>query len=104
MNLVKMYCGLDTNGADVNAKQIALDLAAKYFETGHTVYEANGRYVGQVGIIDEATIIIEVMSPSATIDADQLDHQVNLFCDEYKDRANQESVLVTWQEIKAAFV
>ena len=104
MNLVRMYCGLDTNGRDVDAKQIALDLAAKYFGVGHTVYEANGRYVGQVGVIDEATIIVEAMSPSATIPADRLDHQVNLFCQDYKHLANQESVLVTWQQIEASFV
>ena len=99
-----MYCGLDTNGRDVDAKKVALDLAAKYFGTGHTVYDANGRYVGQVGVIDEATIIVEAMCPSATIPADRMNHAVNLFCQDYKHFANQESVLVTWQEIEAAFV
>ena len=104
MNLVNLYCGLDTNGADIDAKQIAEDLAAKYFGIGHTIFTATGRYVGKVGVIDEPTIVIQVMSPSATILADRLDHQVNNFCQDYKYLANQESVLVTWQTVEAAFV
>ena len=104
MNLVNLYCGLDTNGAAVDATQIVKDLAAKYFGTGHTLFNATGRYVGQVGVIDEPTIVVQVMSPSATIPADRLDHQVNLFCQDYKHLANQESVMVTWQTVEAAFV
>ena len=104
MQLVNIYCGLDTNGADINASQIAKDLAAKYFGEGHTLFNATGRYVGQVGVIDEPTIVLQVMSPSATIPADRLDHQVNSFCQDYKHLANQESVLVTWQTVEAAFI
>jgi len=104
MQVVNLFCGLDTNGRDVDASQIAHDLAAKYFPEGHTIFNANGRYVGQVGVIDEATIVIQVLSSSAAIPADRLDHQVNLFCQDYKLLANQESVLVTWQTVEAAFV
>lgn len=104
MQVVNLYCGLDTNGADVDAQQIAESLAAKYFGTGHTIFNATGRYVGQVGVIDEPTIVIQVLSSSATIPADRLDHQVNNFCQDYKLLANQESVLVTWQTVEAAFI
>lgn len=104
MQLVNIFCGLDTNGADVDAKQIALNLAGKHFPTGHTVFDTLGRYSGQVGIIDEPSICIQVLSPSDEISRNELNHAVNLFCDAYKFDANQESVLVTWQEIQAAFV
>ena len=104
MQVVNIYCGLDTNGADIDARQVALTLAGKYFPTGHTVVDALGRYSGQVGIIDEPSIIVQVMSPSDEIAADNLNQAVNLFCDAYKQDANQESVLVTWQQIQAAFV
>ena len=104
MQLVNIYCGLDTNGRDVDATQILKDLAGKYFPQGHTLFTATGRWMGQVGVIDEATILLQVMSPSATIPADRLDHQVNLFCQDYKHLANQESVLVTWQTVEAEFI
>ena len=104
MQLVNIYCGLDTNGAEIDARKVALTLAAKYFPTGHTVVDTLGRYSGQVGIIDEPSILIQVMSASDETAADNLNHAVNLFCDAYKQDANQESVLVTWQQIQAAFV
>ena len=104
MQLVNIYCGLDTNGRDVDAHKLAHDLAAKYFPAGHTVIDANGRWTGEVGVIDEPTLIVQVMSPSDELSADNLNHAVNLFCDAYKQDANQESVLVTWQQIQAAFV
>lgn len=104
MQLIRIYCGLDTNGHDADANKIALDLAAKYFPNGHTVYDANGRWSGAVGVIDEPTIVVEVMSPSAEIDADKLTHAVQLFAGAYKIQAYQESVLITKQEIDAWFV
>lgn len=104
MQIINLYCGLDTNGHDVDASQIAHDLAAKYFPEGHTIFNANGRYVGQVGVIDEATIVIQILSSSATIPADRVDHKINNFCQDYKLLAYQESVLVTWQTVEAAFV
>ena len=104
MQIINIYCGLDTNGADVDASQTAQDLAAKYFPNGHTLFNATGRWVGEVGVIDEPTIVLQVLSSSATIPADQIDNQVNNFCRDYKRLANQESVMVTWQAVQAAFV
>ena len=104
MQLVNIYCGLDTNGAAVDAHKLAHDLAAKYFPAGHTVIDANGRWTGEVGVIDEPTLIIQVLVPAVQSQPEQYDHKVNNFCQDYKQGANQESVLVTWQQIQAAFV
>ena len=104
MQLVNIYCGLDTNGANVDANKIANDLAAKYFPQGHTVINANGRWIGDVGVIDEPTLIIQCMFAAQTVNANIAHELVNSFCSDYKQQANQEAVLVTWQEIKAAFV
>ena len=104
MQLVNIYCGLDTNGANVDAHKLAHDLAAKYFPNGHTVVDANGRWIGEVGIIDEPTLVIQVLVPAVQSQPEQYDHKVNNFCQDYKQQANQESVLVTWQQIQAAFV
>ena len=104
MKLTRIYCGLDTNGHDVDAKEVALDLAAKYFPNGHTVYDANGRWTGEVGVIDEPTIVVEVLCSSDEIERDQHHHAVQLFAGGYKTGAYQESVLVTSQEIDAWFV
>lgn len=104
MQLVNIYCGLDTNGANIDAHKLAHDLAAKYFPQGHTVVNANGRWTGEVGIIDEPTLVIQVLVPAVQSQPEQYDHKVNNFCQEYKQGANQEAVLVTWQQIQAAFV
>ena len=104
MQLVNIYCGLDTNGAAVDSHKLAHDLAAKYFPGGHTVVNANGRWTGEVGVIDEPTLIIQVMFSTQTVAANLAHELVNNFCQDYKQQANQESVLVTWQQIQAAFV
>lgn len=104
MKLTRIYCGLDTNGHDVDAKKVALNLAAKYFPNGHTVYEANGRWNGEVGVIDEPTIVVEVMSGNSESERACHHKAVQLFAGNYKDHAKQESVLITSQDIDAWFV
>lgn len=95
------FLGTDTNGADVNAKQLALDLAAKYFPNGHTVSDTLGRWIGQVGVINEATIVVTWLTdlPPAICNITAKD-----FSEAYKQQANQEAVLFTQQEIVARYV
>ena len=104
MQVTRIYCGLDTNGHDVDANRVALDLAAKYFPNGHTINFAQGRWSGEVGVINEPTIVVEVLCSSNEIERDQHHHSVQLFAGAYKDLAYQESVMVTSQEIDAWFV
>jgi len=96
----RIYCGLNTNGADVNAREIALNLAAIHFANGHTVYDATGRWNGEVGVIDERTIVLEVITDGL---ADG-DIAVAKFATEYRTAANQESVMITKRKESCFFV
>ena len=92
------------DGRRRSCQELALILAAKHFPVGHTVYEANGRWMGKVGVIDEPTIVVEVLCSSCEIERNEHHHAVQMFAGEYKDLAKQESVMVTSQEIDAWFV
>ena len=96
MQLISIYCGLDTNGHDVDARATILELAAKWLPFGHTIIEATGRWQGEVGTVDEPTIIIQVFA--------ERDSEARALAGEYKGLCFQESVAITRQEIEADFV
>ena len=100
----RFYCGTDTNGFDVNAVKIAHDLAAKVFPGGHTIYNANGRWTGEVGVIDEPTIIVEWMASAEQVLSGEANKKASRFAGQYKNKAFQESVMVTQQDIDCFFV
>ena len=103
MQVTRIYCGLDANGLDVNTQELVHNLAAKYFPAGHTIVEANGRWTGDVGVIDEPTLIVEVMFSEVDCPANSPHNTVKSFIRDYKEQANQDSVLFTWQTINAVF-
>ena len=98
---INFFLGTDTNGADVNAKQLALDLAGKFFPNGHTVSDTLGRWTGQVGVIDEPTIVVTWITELPESDCKIVAQH---FSSEYKLQANQEAVLFTVQKIEACYV
>ena len=100
MFLFRIYLGLDTNGHDVNSHELALKLAADCFPNGHTVINTLGRWNGAVGVVDEQTIVIEVITDSRA----EGDLRSRTLAGDYKDQAYQESVLITCTEIDASFV
>ena len=101
----KIYCGTDTNGHDVDARQLALDLAAKHFPLGHTITEELGRWTTTNGaIVTEPTIVITWIASAEYVQADEADGLISRVAGEYKDLAFQEAVLVTRREIDAIFV
>lgn len=104
MQVTRIYCGLDTNGRDVDAHKLALKLAADWFPNGHTVYEANGRWNGEVGVINEPTIVVEVLCGTNEVERAHHHKMVQCFAGDYKNFAYQESVMITSQEIDAWFV
>lgn len=104
MKLYRIYCGLDTNGFEVDGEKIARKLAAKYFPNGHTIYNAVGRWMGEVGVIDEPTIIVEFMAGEQQVMDGSAHKAVSKFAGRYKIEAYQESVLVTDTDVNAAFV
>lgn len=104
MRSFKIFCGTDTNGNDVNATAYAHNLAAKYFPNGHTVYNATGRWMGEVGVIDEPTIVVEVITEDTGSDAERIRQAVQSFAGDYKFFCYQESVMITCTPIEAWFV
>lgn len=98
-------CGLDTNGHDVDARQIALDLAAEFFPHGHTIREVMGRWQCADGnVVTEPTIEIVWMATDAQKANGEAHNRVNQLAGQYKTRAFQEAVMVTTQEVYAVFV
>lgn len=97
-------CGLDTNGHDVDARQIALDLAAEFFPHGHTIREVNGRWMSANGPVDEPSLEIVWMATDAQKLNGEAHALVNQVAGQYKVRAFQEAVMVTTQEVYAVFV
>ena len=116
MKLTKIYCGLDSIHADKygmvcmyndrrrSCKELALILAGECFPNGHTVYEAQGRWFGKTCVVDEQTLVVEVMVGESESERAQHHQAVQKFAGDYKDLAKQESVLITSQEIEAWFV
>ncbi len=101
----QIFCGTDTNGHDVDARQLALDLAAKYFPLGHSITEQTGRWQTADGsIVTEPTIVITWIASVELVQTNQADGLVGRVAGEYKDLAFQEAVLVTRREIDAVFV
>lgn len=100
-----IFCGTDTNGHDVDARQLALDLAAKYFPHGHTITEQTGRWQTADGsIVTEPTIVITWIASAELVRTSGAGSAVGRLAREYKNLAFQESVLITRQELDAFFV
>ncbi len=98
MNLFRIYCGLDTKGrlTEQQARETALGLACDYFQHGHTIIEATGRWQQDNAPVDEPTIIIEVLAEYET--------QVRNLARAYKALAFQEAVMIVKTEVNADFV
>ena len=106
----KIYCGSDTNGHDVDAKQLALNLAVKFFPDGHTIGEELGRWAlrdhfGPTSeIVTEKTIVISWIATDQEMATGSADSLVRACASAYKTAAFQQSVLVTRQTIDADFL
>ena len=106
----KIYCGTDTNGHDVDGKQLALDLAVKFFPDGHTIAEELGRwalrdhYGPTREIVTEPTIVITWIATEQEVATGSADRLVSRCAAAYKNGAYQEAVLITRREIDAVFI
>ena len=109
----QVFCGLECkyaanrngawylieNGRSVSTDTMVRDLAAEYFPHGHTIYEAKGRWMQEGRIYTEPTLIVEVW------EVEGFDKQpVGRFAGAYKDRAQQESVVILTQEADATVI
>ena len=100
--LYTITCGLDTNGHDVDARALILDLAAQAFPMGHTIREVAGRWQLANGeTVTEETIEVSWISDEPHEQAWPL---VAGVAADYKAGAYQEAVMVTRQPIDATFI
>lgn len=100
MKLLRAYCGLKGPGGykeEHERECLLVELSEKYFPAGLTSYDAVGLWAGGG---QERTVILEVLSDQASRDYRQL---INLAA-EYKERGQQEAVLLTTQTINADFI
>ena len=106
----KIYCGTDTNGHDVDARQLALDLAVKFFPDGHTITEELGRwalrdhYGPTSKIVTEPTIVISWIASELEVVTGSAESLVDRCAAAYKSGAYQEAVMITRHEIDAVFI
>jgi hypothetical protein len=107
----EIYCGLDTNGHDVDAKQIAYNLALKYFPDGHSIREETGRWARRdhygptSEVITEQTLVITwSFSPVSGHSLAKAREIVGRLAKTFKDQAFQESVMVVEIPIDAIYV
>ena len=104
--LYSITCGLDTNGHSVDAASLARLIAAECFPDGHTIIEAQGRYLMRTTgkVIDEPTLIVQWMATDDEELNGEARERVNGFAAAYKAFAYQESVMITAQNVDAVFV
>ena len=106
----KIFCGTDTNGHDIDARKLALDLAVKFFPDGHSIEENLGRWAvrdhfGPTSeIVTELTIVINWIATDQEIATGSADSLVRRCAAEFKDQAFQQSVLITRRVLDADFV
>ena len=106
----QIFCGLDTNGHDVDARQAVLDLALKYFPDGHSIREETGRwsrrdhYGPTSDVITEQTLVVTWLVDPVQAANGNGRKLVGRFAKDYKDRTFQQAVMVVEMPIDAIFI
>lgn len=91
----EFHLGTDTNGHDdVNAIQLAYDLAAEHFPHGHSIREEDGRWMSDHGPVDELAIVVTWLVSAEQEASGEADRRASRFASAYKDGAFQEAVMV----------
>lgn len=100
------FCGLDTNGHDVNARAIVEDLAAQFFPDGHSIREERGRYLMRTTgeVINEDTLVVTWFCTDQQKLIGEGHTKAASFAAAVKDQCYQESVLVVTEHVDAVFV
>ena len=102
----KFFFGTDTNGNEgVYAKAYALNLAAEYFPSGHTITEGLGRWKTSSGlIVTEPSIVVSWIASMEEVQTGEAEAKISHFAADFKFWCYQEAVLVTRQEVDAVFI
>ena len=99
------YCGLDTNGHDVDARAIVMEAAADFFPDGHSIREEKGRYLMRTTgeVIDEDTLVVTWMCTDQQKLIGEGHKKAAAFVSVVKDQCYQESVMVVTEDVFAVF-
>ena len=100
--LLSAYCGLESPAlSPVQCRERLANLAARHLPDGHTILEAEGRWLSpDRGIVQEPTQILQVLA-----ERDDAIHQAFItVCRLYKNEAAQDAVLVVTTEAAAEFI
>ena len=107
----EIYCGLDTNGHQVDARALVAELAVKYFPDGHSIREETGRWARRdhygptSDVITEQTLVVTwLYSPVSGHSHAKAKEIVGRFAVDYKNQAFQESVLLVELPIDAILI
>ena len=102
----QIYCGLDSNGFEVNTEALVYKLASKYFPDGYSVREEQGSWLSrETGeTIREKTLVVTWYVTDHDKLAGQAHKQVSRFAGAYKTHGYQESVLVVSHECYGVMV
>ena len=90
MQIHYIYCGLlSSEGTQEDMAQVVRELAIQFFPTGHTIHEAQGRWKGLSGPVDEQTLIVEGWEVAGFGKPPYTE-----FAGAYKNQAKQEAVVI----------
>lgn len=100
--LFSAYCGLESPDlSPAECRECLSSLAARHLPNGHTIIEAEGRWLSpERGIVQEPTMIVQVFA-----ERNDAVHQALLtVASLYKNDARQDAVLVIATEAQVDFV
>lgn len=100
MQVLRAFCGLNgprgDDGRATDREALIVELCQKWFPNGCTTYDGVGLWAGNG---QERTVIVEVVTDKSA-DSDL----IRRLASEYKMLGNQESVMLTAQELTADFI
>ena len=100
--LLSAYCGLESPAlSPVQCRERLSNLAARHLPNGHTILEADGRWLSpERGIVTEPTLVLQVFADRGS----ELHQALLTVCRLYKNEAAQDAVLVVATEAEVDFI
>lgn len=100
--LISAYCGLESPAlSPTQCRERLSNLAARHLPNGHTLIEAEGRWLSpDRGIVQEPTLVLQVIAERGS----ELHQALLTVCRLYKNEAEQDAVLIVATEADVDFI
>lgn len=100
--LFSAYCGLESPDlSPAECRECLSNLAARHLPNGHTIIEAEGRWLSpERGIVQESTMIVQVFAERG----DAVHQALLTVAGLYKNDARQDAVLIIATEAQIDFI